>query len=253
MFPSPRLSPLALAAAICLPGTVMAATVTSFGFDSGYADNAVFASDGIFLKDSSGATSDVVSLSTPGTNTMSVEQVGSADTGNGFLYDSGGTPAKYDVASPLETASSLGSHFLRTTTGLTGSFVTSAAVFRFDFAGGVAAVSGELWDIDGNTSQGSEAWRVVVILSGGGTVEALSPVGTNNKDTTSLDGQSWRFSFARAGNEIEALDFHFVGSKTTGIGAAFDNLTITQVPLPTGALLLGGALIGLVGLRRRLA
>lgn len=233
------------------PAMSPAATVTQFGFEAGYVDDQEIAADGTALIDDTGVASSFVSLSTPGANTMSVEASGD-DALDGFWFDSA-SPTQFDEESPRETVSSLGAFFLRTTVGLGGAFVTTGPVFSLAFDGGASAVSGELWDIDGSRGR-TEAWRVVANRAGRAPAEALSPVGTSNDDRTSLDGQAWRFSFAEAGNDITSLDFYFTGSKTSNVGAAFDNLTVTQlpapVPLPAAFWMLGAALGGLVAARR---
>lgn len=224
-----------------IPFTASAATVN---FETGYTDNQQLG-DPVTLLDSTGAAS-IVSLSTTNANTMSIEARGNSDATLGFVNDvlGGG-----DVEATGETAS-LGNFFLRTTSALSGDYSQFNPVFTLTFAGGASSVSGQLWDIDGTSSDNTEQWEVVATLVGGGMQTLTSPLGDSN-GATSLDGRPWDFAFNTAGNDIAFLDFKFTGSKTSGIGAAFDNLNVSQVPLPAGGLLLLCGLAGLGAMRRR--
>jgi hypothetical protein len=124
-------------------------------------------------------------------------------------------------------------------------------VFSLDFSGfgGASSVSGEIWDIDGNNSQGTEKWDVVAHLAGGGTAIRVSPTGTTT-NASSLNGKAWTFAFESVGT-IMSIDFNFTGTKKTGIGAAVDNFVIAPVPVPAGGLLLLSGLGAAAFLRRR--
>ncbi|WP_292275419.1 PEP-CTERM sorting domain-containing protein [Marinobacter sp.] len=111
----------------------------------------------------------------------------------------------------------------------------------------VTGASGEIWDIDGNNSQGSEQWRVVALNNGTEVASVLSPEGTTN-GAGSLDGLPWFFNLN--GAAFDQIDFEFMGSKESGVGLGFDNFT-TSVPEPGTLSLLGLGLLGLAAARRR--
>lgn len=228
------------------PVTGNAATVINF--ESGYLDNQVL-SDGEALLDSDGVASNV-QISTANNNTMSVEASGGADgQRQGFVNDPMGA---YDAESASAT-SSLGGFFLRSTTALSGNLGQVNPVFSLTFLGGASSVTAEIWDIDGNRSQGSEGWEVVATHRDGLTSSILSPTFMNTSDARSLNGQAWSFSFDAAENSIMSLDFVFTGTKTHGIGVAFDNLTVAPVPVPAAGLMLiaGLGALGALGRRRK--
>jgi hypothetical protein len=178
---------------------------------------------------------------------------GTTDTDpQAYLYDQAGTA---DLIDPSETRS-LGDYLLRATTDVTSRPPFSMIIRYTDAA---SAFSGEIWDIDGNTSQGTEKWTVEVYASqGDATGSSLitafdSPEGTFNT-AGSLDGKAWFFSFDGAdyGNAtVEEVRFVFSGTKTTGIGLAFDNFNSTAVPEPATLTLLGAGGVLLIARRRR--
>lgn len=222
-----------------------ASAATLINFENGYSDDQVLG-DGVALLDANGDTSNVY-LSTANTNTMSIEASGGEKHGPAaFVNDPLG---KTDVASANET-SSLDGYFLRATESLNGDYLNYSSVFTLTFQGGASKVAAQIWDIDGNHMQGSEGWKIIATLTGGRTSQVDSPQFMNTSDAGSLNGQAWDFSFETAGNEILSLDFIFTGTKTRGIGVAFDNLTVATVPLPSaGFLLIAG--IGALGAFRR--
>ncbi|AVL52232.1 VPLPA-CTERM sorting domain-containing protein [Roseobacter denitrificans] len=150
-----------------------------------------------------------------------------------------------------DATADLGNFFLRTTNALSGPLNTTP-VFSLSFAGGASSVSGEIWDIDGTSVNNTEQWNVTANLLGGGSSSILSFLGSSNgsNTATSLDGKAWAFSFSGLGT-ITSVDFNFVGSETTGIGAAVDNLVIAPVPLPAGGLLLISGFAVAAAVRRR--
>jgi hypothetical protein len=250
----------ALATGMSLMAAVPAtASTMTINFESGYSDNDELA-DGHALLDSAGNPTNVT-ISTPNENTMSVEAAGDSgasttddDTSpDSFWNDPLGGAFEDTESAGFENG--LGNFFLRNTTALTFDAGAVNPVFSLLFGGkGAAMVSAEIWDIDGNDSQGTERWTLNAYDNGGvGIGEIVSPKGTTTADDTSLNGQPWEFTFSDIG-AISRIDFNFTGSKTSGIGVAFDNLSVTAVPLPASALLLLGGLGGLGGvsaLRRR--
>jgi hypothetical protein len=115
-------------------------------------------------------------------------------------------------------------------------------------SGTITAFSGELWDIDGGSNGGTEQWRVEV-LDGSGKVLAteLSPLGVDDS-ANSLDSLPWVFSFDNLLPSAESVRLTFIGTKTNGIGFAFNNFSVTVVPEPSSLVLLALACLGLIPL-----
>ncbi len=111
----------------------------------------------------------------------------------------------------------------------------------------ITALSGEIWDIDGNQG-GTEQW-LVKVLDGSNNVLAsqLSPLGNN----LALDGLPWVFSFTGLPTGVDKLSLTFVGSKTSGIGLAFNNFNPFAVPEPSSVVLMVAGAISIAGARRR--
>jgi hypothetical protein len=131
--------------------------------------------------------------------------------------------------------------------------VTTNPLFAIEYlTNPTGAISGEIWDIDGVNNQ-SEAWVVKAVDSVGNVLQTQTSPAYSTNGSGSLDGAAWLFQFAADPN-IERLDFYFVGTKTDGIGVAFDNFESgVVVPLPAALPLLVSALggFGLLGRRRR--
>jgi hypothetical protein len=233
-----------VAIALALPASSMAATLVNF--EQGYDDNQLLTTP-IGLLDSAGNASGVTLNA--GAGTMSIEKSGSSDLTTGFVTD---TIIPNDT--DIDATADLGGYFLRTTGALNVNLQNFNPVFSLSFAGGASAITGEIWDIDGTQTLGTESWTLNAHTRSGGVLSLDSFVGsTNGTDTTtSLDGMAWKFSFDASGSDaITSLDFVFTGTKTTGIGVAFDNLTVAPVPLPAGGLLMLTALGAVAALRRR--
>ena len=99
----------------------------------------------------------------------------------------------------------------------------------------INAASGEIWDIDGgkkNTEQFLvEAYNEDYLLE-----SIKSPLGKNQ----TVDGKPWAFGFSGLTN-ITKIEISFIGTKTKGIGLAFNNfspvqdrsaLSVSAVPAP---------------------
>jgi hypothetical protein len=176
---------------------------------------------------------------------------GTTDTDpQAYLYDQTST---FDIIDPSETRS-LGDYLLRATTDVTARPPFSMIIRYTDAA---SAFSGEIWDIDGNSGQGSEKWTIEVYATQGDTTGSSlitsfdSPEGTFNT-AGSLDGKAWFFEYtAPDGVEIDEIRFVFSGTKTNGIGLAFDNFNSTAVPEPATLSVLGLGGLALIVRRRR--
>jgi len=186
-----------------------------------------------------------------------VEEYGSADGDpQGFLRDQGGGNDVVDAG--LEGR--IGQFFMRPSRNIEDRNFVNEPIFRIEFTEApFGFVSGEIWDIDGNDTQGTERWQIDAFDAGDMQIGSiLSPLGTTTGGS-SLDGDVWEYVFA-AGNgslfggavaaDIARIDFTFVGSKTLGTGVGFDNFTVGIVPLPAAGWLLLGGLAALGGLSR---
>ncbi|MDZ4817967.1 MAG: PEP-CTERM sorting domain-containing protein, partial [Planctomycetota bacterium] len=111
----------------------------------------------------------------------------------------------------------------------------------------ITGLSGEIWDIDGNPSF-TEQW-VVDVLDASGSVLATqtSPLG----DNLAFDARAWTFGFSGLPAGVDKVRLTFTGSKTTGIGLAFNNFSPFTVPEPSTLVLATVALLGGIGLAAR--
>jgi hypothetical protein len=163
---------------------------------------------------------------------------------------------------PTTATPGLGSYFLRGNT-LTQTLEASTSPFFsiLYLRRVVGPIGGQIWDIDGTNVNNTEQWRIDARnLNGTLLGSILSPLGTANTAAT-LDGRPWTFGFDETSpflNQIARLDFVFTGSKTTGLGVAFDNFqsgTGPDAPVPepgTWAMLIAGfGLVGAMARRRR--
>lgn len=152
---------------------------------------------------------------------------------NGFVSTFTGTP---DTARP-GFQSQLGTFFLRTPSGNTGA-VTAPFIAAYDTTAPIRALSGEIWDIDGQGATASEQWRVDV-LNGSGSVLAtqLSPLGLT-ETAESLDSLPWTFQFDGLPDGVDSVRLTFVGTRPS-VGVAFNNFSPdVAVPEPATGLLL---------------
>lgn len=188
-------------------------------------------------------------LSPGGSPTL--EKTGDSDVGNGFRNDQLGLFDK--AAAGYESV--LGNCFLRM--GTTELASSPVPILRIDYASPVSGCSANIWDIDGwqgtEWNSGTEQSKIEAFDSSSALLETiLSPEGSAI-DATSLDGKPWTWYFSRPTADISRIDISFTGSKTAGIGLAFDNFSPTApIPEPsTFALLLLAAGTGAVALRKR--
>lgn len=151
-----------------------------------------------------------------------IEQIGTDGT-DSFLGCLG-----FDMAS-TGYATQLGNFFLRGRPG--GGF----GYLVIDYSGGsVSGASGEIWDIDGLTN-GTERYKIKAYATGGvllGTID--SPLSTQDSGclNTELDGRPWTFAFSGLPG-IVRITVEFSGSKTNGVGLAFNNFNATgEQPVP---------------------
>ncbi|MGL4512292.1 MAG: hypothetical protein ACRCT8_04320 [Lacipirellulaceae bacterium] len=166
--------------------------------------------------------------------------------------------AGFSGSSGIDTADpgfgpQLGGWFLRSPVG--GS---DFGQFIIEYTAGfpVTDASGEVWDIDGIPGSGgnpgvTEEYTVRAFDAASNLLATqVSPLGIDTSGT-SLDGQPWTFVFTGLTAGIDRIVVDFTGTKTSGIGLAFNNFSpLSVIPEPAGALLLlmGGALFA----RRRL-
>lgn len=158
--------------------------------------------------------------------TPAVFELSGPDVVDGFAACGG-----RDVAAP-GFAPQLGGFFLRGNSG------ADFGVLIIDYSGGVVnGASGEIWDIDGEP-QANERYRVRAFNSSGGLLATIdSPASTQPSGCTNteLDGKPWVFNFSSTPG-IARITIDFTGTKTSGIGLAFNNFNATgEQPVPARA------------------
>ncbi|WP_165250913.1 PEP-CTERM sorting domain-containing protein [Paludisphaera soli] len=147
----------------------------------------------------------------------------------------------------------LGRWFLRQPDGI--GVLPGPFLIEYDTTQVIREFSGEIWDIDGG-----EQWRVDV-LNGTGSIltTLLSPQGVGRNDPATLDSLPWNFGFKGLPDGVKSIRLTFVGTKTDGIGLAFNNFSPTfavpgsVVPEPSSlALMAIGLAAAAAGRRRRM-
>jgi hypothetical protein len=143
-----------------------------------------------------------------------------------------------DVPNPPDAAQ-LGAFFLRQPNNGT---VPPPFIIDYNTAQIINSLSGELWDIDGSAALGTEKWFVEVLDAANVTLASqMSPVGTTSGVGT-LDARPWTFTFSGLPAGVDKVRITFMGTKTMGLGLAFNNFRPTTVPEPSAALLMALAL-----------
>lgn len=162
------------------------------------------------------------------------EIIGNSDPQPGFANSHTGTP---DTATGT-FGPQLGNFFLRQRQpgGAPPPFIVD-----YNTAATIGALHGEIWDIDG-TPGDTEQWLVEILDSSGSVLTSqVSPLGIS----PALDGLPWDFTFSGLPSGVDKVRITFTGSKTSGIGLAFNNFDPFNVPEPTtGALCLFAAAAG---------
>ncbi len=162
----------------------------------------------------------------PGTDTLPVFEAYGQDGTDGFANEHTGVN---DTANG-GLAGQLGNFFLRQ---LQPGTPPPPFIVDYNTTQIITALSGEIWDIDG-TPTNTEQWQVEALDSANNVLTSqLSPLG----DNLALDGLPWVFSFSGLPAGFDKVRITFVGSKTSGLGLAFNNFNPTAVPEP-GTLLL---------------
>ncbi|MFD2164830.1 PEP-CTERM sorting domain-containing protein [Thalassotalea euphylliae] len=140
------------------------------------------------------------------------EEVGNNDTGGDTGYKTKGGPA--DFAMP-GFESQMGRFFLRQSNPYQAFGIFT---ILYDANNPVTAASGEIWDIDGGKK--TEQFQVKAFNGSALLASVMSPLG-NDK---TLDGKPWTFGFSGLSN-ITKIEITFTGTKTQGIGLAFNNFS----------------------------
>jgi PEP-CTERM motif len=162
----------------------------------------------------------------PGVDKLPVFEAYGPDGTDGFANG-----ASADVASG-GLAAQLGDFFLRQ---LQPGEPPPPFIVDYNLAGDIYGLSGEIWDIDG-TPTNTEQWLVEALDSSNSLLASqLSPLG----DSGALEGLPWVFSFTGLPSGFDKLRITFVGSKTSGLGLAFNNFEPAIVPEPGTLTLLG--------------
>lgn len=202
----------------------------------------------------------------------------SPDISDIFAYTSAGR-ADF-IASGYETQA--GSFFVRARKDAAGTTSTNGpdgtegndeeetwTSFIIEYAGAaVTEATGEIWDIDSNSSQGAEKFRVTAtgnsasVTDGSYSVTEDSPTGLLESDSNGLDAKPWQFAFGSADgftdiDQIKITRFEDSGSVYKPyFPLAFNNFNPVSsigyfTPEPSSLLAFGGVFSLAVLHRRR--
>lgn len=151
------------------------------------------------------------------------------DGTDGFVNSA--TGVNDDAANPFDAQ--LGNFFLRQPVNGT---VPPPFIIDYNTPLTITDLGGEIWDIDGSTALGTEQWLVEVLSATNVTLASqLSPLGVDN----TMDAMPWVFGFSGLPSGVDKVRITFVGSKTMGLGLAFNNFTpVTPEPMSFGAIMM---------------
>lgn len=230
-------------AAIADPGILdfEDAAVQTPGGDDSPVSNQYLASFGVTFSVLAGPTK---ATAVPGLPTYEDWGTSGGDPNRGFLYggDYGGTQG-YDKEAP-PAAGGLGGWFLKSTNDVA---TTGYVKLIINYSTRIAAASGEIWDIDGVGTWGTEQWEVTAFDAQDNVVDSILSPRSDLIQPGALDGLPWLWTVSSQ-TGIAKIEIEFVGTKTDNVGLAFDNFT-PEIPEPASLLLL--ALGAVTGLRRR--
>lgn len=172
------------------------------------------------------------------------EQAGNKDAGKdtGFV---GFAKGRDQAAPPFESL--LGDFFLRQSEPYKPFGVFT---ILYNANSPVTQASGEIWDIDGKKNK-TERFLVKAFNDTELLAIIESPLGIDS----TLNGKPWIFGFTGL-SDITKIEITFTGSKTQGIGLAFNNFSpvenishaIHQIPIPATVYLF---MLGLMGITTR--
>jgi hypothetical protein len=179
----------------------------------------------------------------PGTDGFAFFEAAGDDLLDGFFNN---TLAAGDVPAS-GFAAQLGAFFLR---AQQPGAVPAPFIVDYNTPDPISALSGEIWDIDGGGGLGTEWWQVDVLdVANNILATQNSPLGSG----PALDAQPWTFAFSGLPAGVDKVRLTFTGTKTDGVGLAFNNFSPFAVPEPSAALLLASGLAVLAVRGRRSA
>jgi hypothetical protein len=150
------------------------------------------------------------------------EQAGFADPVSGFSGCNGadtGADASWDVL--------LGNYFIRPP------LETPFGQLIIEFSSPVLVVTGEIWDIDGGTTNETEQYELNAYDADGYIVDTeTSPSGDDPSGCSApWDSKDWGFALTNPLGVVR-VTIEFTGGKTGGIGVGFNNIDAC-LPVPT--------------------